>query len=812
MGPFSQDLRFACRLLLKDKTFNLVALVTLALCIGANTAIFSVINSVILRPLPYPEPDRLVEIFNAYPNAGVPRAANGVPDYFDRKKETDIFEEVTLYQGRSFNVGVEGSPARITGMAATPSYFRVLRIAPLLGRTFTEEEGQRGNDRVAILSRGFWQELYGGSADAIGKDIRLSGNLYSIVGVVPENPLRPGLRVWVPLTFTDQQMSDDGRHSNGWGMTGRLKPGISLEQSQQRIDTINKHNEELYPPKILNLVRSAGFNTKVSWLKDDIVREISSTLWILQAAVALVLLIGCVNVANLLLVRSNVRLKELSIRAALGSGRWRLARLLLTESVLLGTCGGILGFLVGISGVRLLPYLGADQLPRASEISIDWTVLLFALGISVLTGLLFGTAPVVNVLRSNLADIFRQNGRTGTTHRPAIITRAILVVTQVALAFILLAGSGLMISSFMRVLRVDPGFNTENVLTGQISLPYSRYGEDSQVRAFIRRALENTRSLPGIQYAGITDYLPFTNQNNSSVTMVVGHELAPGELPPVPGRSNVSPGYFHAMGIPLLAGRLIEDSDTDDSQNVAVIDSFLADKYFTGSNPIGRQLRNGVDENATVYTIVGIVGSIKNNDLTEADPVGMVYYSYQQREPRNFSLVVKQDRAGAPLTAPIRAEILRLDSELPLYDVSMMGERMDDSLMQRRAMLWLSSIFAGLALLLSAIGIYGVLAYAVGQRTQEIGIRMALGAETGTVLKSVVVQGLKLAGVGLIIGLIGAAYFNRYLESVLFNVAPSDPMVFVSVSVVLAAAALLASLIPSFRAAQIHPAIALRHE
>ncbi|MCP5111027.1 MAG: ABC transporter permease [bacterium] len=820
MDTFLHDLRFAAKLLLKDKAFNVVALLTLALCIGANTAIFSVINSVLLRPLPYPESERLVTLYNSYPGVGAVKGANGAPDYMDRKQATDIFEELSIYNGRSFNVGAEGSPQRVRAVAVTPSFFRVLQVSPQLGRPFTEEEGVRGQDKVVILSHGLWQELFGGNPNAIGQDLRLSGRPYRVVGVMRESfdyqswnadIMTRGARMWVPQSFTDRQLSDDARHSNQWDMIGRLQPGVSVAQAQSKIDAINTRNAELYP-KYKDLLKAAGFHTPVVGLHDEMVEGIRPTLLLLQAAVAFVLLIGCVNVANLLLVRSNVRMKELSIRAAMGAGRTRLTRLLLTESVLLGILGGALGLVVGIAGVRLLGYLGADQIPRGEGIGIDINVLGFTFAVAVVTGLFFGFIPVVHVLRANLAKIFRQTGRSGTAERPALLTRAILVVAQVSLAFVLLIGAGLMILSLARVLAVNPGFQPEGVLTAQLTLPFNRYKENAQTRSFTARALEEIRALPGVKSAGMTSYLPFAGMANSSVIAVVGHTLAPGELPPVPGWSTIDTGYFRAMGIPLIKGRTFQETDTADAQRVVVIDEFLAKKYWPDQDPIGQQIRRGIEPEDPVLTVVGVVGSVKNNDLAGQSPVGVIYWHYKQFPTRGMSLVVKAERQEQQLVGPVRATILGIDPEQPLFDVKTMTERVEASLMTRKATVTLAVIFAGLAPLLSAIGIYGVLAYTVSQRTQEIGVRMALGASARAVIHSASMPGVKLAGIGLAIGLVGALFLTRLMTSQLYNVAPTEPSVFVLVSLVLAGVALLASVIPSLRATRIEPMNALRYE
>ena len=819
MDSLTHDLRFAVKLLLKDRAFNVVALLTVALCVGANTAIFSVINSVLLRPLRYPEPDRLITMYNRYPGVGIDKSSNGVPDYLDRKQATDVFEELAIFNSASFHAGSDGSPQRLRALAVTPSFFRVLRIPPLLGRHFADEEGVLGREKVVILSYGLWRELYGGDRGAVGKDLRLSGIPYRIIAVMPEGfdfqswnaGTTRDVRMWVPLAFTQEQMSVKARHTNNWDLIGRLQPGVSVSQAQAKVDAINRQNDELYP-KFRELLKSARFHTRVTGLQDEMVAGVRPTLYLLQAAVGFVLLIGCVNVANLLLVRSNVRMKELSIRAALGAGRGQLSRLLLTESVLLGVLGGALGLVFGIWGVRLLKQLGADRIPRGEGVAVDIHVLWFTLAVAVLTGLLFGTVPVIHVLRSNLADVFRQTGRTGTAERAALMTRAVLVVCQVSLAFILLIGAGLMILSFVRVLAVDPGFRPERVLTAHLDLARTRYADDAQVRGFVGRALDSIRSLPGVECAAISTYLPFAGRENASAIAVDGHTLGPGELPPVPGWSIIDTDYFRAMGIPLLNGRTFEETDTADSLGVVVIDEFLAGKYWPNDNPVGRRIRLGVLPGAKVMTIVGVVGNVKNNDLAGKSPVGLVYFFYKQSPPSSMSLVVKTEGVEQQLVGAVRAEVLRLDPEQPLFDVKTMTQRLEDSLRTRRATMTLSVVFASLALLLSAVGIYGVLSYSLSQRTREIGIRIALGAQSRDIIRMASGQGMKLAGIGLALGLVGAGFLTRLMTSLLYEVAPTEPSVFVLVSVLLGGVALLASLIPSLRAIKIEPMVALRYE
>ena len=807
------DLKFGAKLLLKEKGFSLTALLTLALSIGANAAIFTVIHSVLLRPLPFPEPDRLVAMYNRYPGVGVMKGANGVPDYLDRKREREVFEEVSLIGFSGYDLGVEGSPERVSGLYVTPSFFRMLRTAPRLGRIFTEEEAVLGNEKVVLLGYGLWKERFGGNRSILGQDVRLSGVPYRVVGVMPEGFefLSREARLWVPFAFTPRQTSDEARHNNSWSMVARLKPGVRVAYAQQRIDALNKRNLERFP-QYRKLLENARFNTKVGDLRDELVEDVKPTLYLVQGVVAFVLLIGCANVANLMLVRSNIRMKELAIRFSLGAGRRRLGRQLLTESVLLAVVGGVVGIVTGYWGVRLLNYMGAEQLPRGNTIQMDGVVLGFTLLVAVATGLLFGTVPVAHLFRRDLNAVFRQTERTGTAERPALVTRSILVICQVGLAFVLLIGAGLMTLSFARVLSVDPGFKPEKVLTARVSLPRSRYQDEARARNFVERVLEKARSLPGVKRAGITTYLPFGGGRNASAITIEGYTLAPGENPPVPGFNRIDGDYFQAMGIPLLRGRTFEETDRAGSQGVAIIDQFLARKYWSKGEPIGAKIRRGIGNDSPALTVVGVVGSVKTSDLAEQNPVGQVYFSYKQNVPQDMYVVLKAEREETPMVNALRREVQRLDAELPLFDVKTMPRRLADSLLDRRATMVLCLVFAGLALILSAIGIYGVLAYTVTQRTREFGIRLALGARAGDVLGMVFWQGLRLALAGLGIGVVGAYFLTRIMASLLYQVKPTDPAVFLAVAALLAGVAGLASLAPSLRATRVDPVVALRHE
>ena len=816
-----QDLTFGLKLLWKHKAFTLAALLTLALCIGANTAIFTVLDGVLLRGLPFPEPDRLVTMYNLYPGVGVSdRGSNAIPDYLDRRKLTDVFSEVALIGNDGYDVGLANTPQRIRGQYVTPSYLRILAVQPILGRIFTEEEATQGKDGVAILSEGLWKDMFGRDGNVLGRDIRLSGVPHRIVGVLPDRFASLGgepPRVWLPFAFRPDQTSDDARHSNNWGMIARLKPGVTVGYAQQRINMLNKQNLDRFP-QYKTLLENAKFQTRVIGLQDELVRDVRPILYLLQAAVVLVLLIGCVNLANLMLVRSNVRMKELAIRFSLGAGRWRIARQLLTESVTLAVLGGVLGVAVGLGGVRLLLSLAGDNLPRAGDIRIDGGVLAFTAGMAVLTGLVFGSVPLVHVMRSNLNEVFRGNERSGTMGRRALWVRSTLVVCQVSLAFVLLIGSGLLTLSFARVLTVSPGFRSDNVITAQFSLPEARYKDDAVARNFVSALLDKLRATPGVTHAGATTYLPFSGNNNASVIQIDSHPLASGENPPVPGWNFVDFGYLPTMGIPILEGRNFTENDGPDSQKVALIDQFLARKYWPNGGAIGSTIRRGLDDphggdhKEPRYTVVGVVGSVKTGDLAELNPVGQVYFDHRQVVQREMHLVVKAERDNPQLISTVRREILQADPELPLFDTKSMPERVSASLVNRRVPMILCLIFGGLALLLSAIGVYGVLAYSVTQRTREFGIRMALGAEVRDVLGMVLWQGLRLAGVGLMIGAGAAFLLTRLIATMLYDVKPSDPTVFLLGAALLGAVAAVASLVPSVRAVRIRPAVALRWE
>jgi predicted permease len=825
MDRLIQDLRFAVRLLWRDRAFAVTALLTLAVCIGANAAIFAIINAVLLRPLPVPEPEQLVRIFNSYPRAGVERASNGVPDYYDRLREVDAFEEQALYNTRGMTIGgsssgTGGDPQRITGMIARPSLLRLLRVQPLRGRLFSEDEGERGRDRQVMLTFALWQQLHASNDAAVGSTMRINGEPYTIVGVLPKDFqfVDPDVRLWVPLSFSPEEKSDDSRHSNNWSMIGRLRTGATVTQAQQQIDALNARNMERFP-HFKEILTNAGFRTVATPFEEDLVREVRGTLLLLWGGVLFVLLIGAVNITNLVLVRASGRMKELAMRLALGAGLPTLGRQIMTETILLTCLGGVSGVVLGYWGLTMLTGLGIAELPRGSEIRMDLAVVVFTLGLALVVGLFVGLAPVLNLRHLNLSQAFRDESRSGTSGRSARMVRRALVASQVAFAFMLLIGAGLLLASFERVLAVDPGFKPDRVLTARVAPPSSRYAGDAEVRTFATRLLDRVRALPGVEHAGLTSNIPFGGDYSDSVILAEGYQMAPGESLISPYRVSVTRGYFEAMGIPALAGRLFTDSDTDTSPGVVIIDQKLARRFWGDANPVGRRMfRPDRPEDlvtpgptARWYTVVGVIPEVRiAGFVAAADRVGAYYFPHAQDIRRNVTLTVRT--AGDPMavTPLVRRELAAIDPELPLYSVMSMRERMDQSLVDRRTPMLLGLMFAGVALFLAALGIYGVLAYQVSQRRREIGIRMALGSDAARIFRMVLGEGMVLLAVGFAAGLALAVALRGVLQTQLYGIGALDPSVLLTVALVLGLAALIACVVPARRASRIDPVGALQ--
>ena len=829
------DIRAGLRLLWKDKAFTLTAALTLALCIGANTALFSVVHNVLLRPLPVPDSDRIVLMGNAYPGAGAAGAAGGnsaAPDYFDRLRETDVFEEQAAFNNGNPSIDQNGTPVRIRVTRVTPSFFRLLRVAPALGRTFSEQDGDIGNEKKVVLSYALWQSQFGGDPGALGQDLRIDGVPLTVIGVMPKGFyfLNPNVMLWRPLAFTALEKSDDRRHSNNYQNIARLKPGARIEVARQQIDALNARNLEKFPA-LKPLLINAGFHTTVDPLQETLVRPIRATLYLMWGGALFVLLIGCVNVANLVLVRSRARMKEMATRLALGAGRFRIGRQLVVESVLLTLLSAAAGLLVGYGALQLLGTLNIQELPRGEEIRMDGVVVAYTLGVAALIGLVLGLIPVANVLPANLTSVLREEGRGGTAGRSARTLRRSLVVAQVAFAFMLLVGAGLLFASFRQVLAVEPGFNPDGVLTASIGLPRTRYADDKAVIGFTREALLRLRALPGVAAAGATNTIPFGGNNSDSVIFAEGYVMKPGESVISPAQVSVTPGYFEAMGVKLARGRFFDDRDVItvpgplDAAGQAglgpssiVVDETLAKRFWPGRDPVGRRMYfpndikdlTAITDKTVFHTVIGVIRDIKLHDLTEGTKsVGACYFSMNQATSSGMTFAVKTAGDPLALTSAVRGAINGIDRELPVFDTQTLEQRMEKSLVNRKSPVLLSLSFGVIALMLSAIGIYGVLAYLVTQRTKEIGIRIALGSSGRAIFELVLREGLLLIVAGFVLGGIGAVALRRSLETQLFGVSATDPVVLMAVTMILAVVAIAACALPARRATRIDPIVAL---
>jgi predicted permease len=813
LDPVFRDIRLAFRSLVRDKGFTATALLTFALCLGANVALFAVVSSVLIRPLPYPAPEEIVTAFNRYPKAGVDRAGVSVVHYLERRAGIAAFAEAAAYRNSGATIGEAGSPDRVASLNVTPSFFRVVGVEPALGRGFRDEEGFYGKDDVVILSDGLWRQNYSSDAGVIGKKIRMDGAARTIIGVMP-----PGFsfgtskaRLWAPLCFGDDERKPQARHDNNMAMIARLRPGATIGEAQSQMDALNKHALEQDP--YAKLVVDAGFHTTVGDLHDDFVAQTRPVLLLLQTGVLLLLLIGAVNLANLLLVRASARDKEFSVRQVLGAGRLQLARQLVTESLVLSLAGGLLGLGLGWAGLRGLEAIGADDLPHFAPYRLDGIVCLAALGASVLTGLLLALPVLWHSLRGDLAQALSVESRGGTTTRAAHRLRHTLIVAQFGLAFTLLASAGLLGISFTRLLAVKPGFRPENLLTGGLSLPWLHYKDEKLRFAFIKRLGEELRALPGVSSVGFTTNLAFGGNINDNAISIEGRPLAPGESIQTHYTSGVAGDFFAAMGIPLREGRLLTDDDSNRSLRVCVVDEDVVRRYWPGKSALGRRIFNGAPgKPEEAYTVVGVVGTAKQTDLADGQAKGSIYFPYILYASGGITALLRTVQPPQTAGPALRAAVLRVDPELPVEDLKTMAARLDDSLVARRSPLVLASIFAGVALVLAAVGIYGVLAYAVAQRRREIGVRMALGALPQQIRAQFLLLGARLVIAGSVLGGLGAWLTGRAMSTLLFGVSPSQPAVLGGTTAILAMIALAACLLPAVKAARVPPMEALRSE
>lgn len=823
MDNLLQDLRYGARMLFKNPGFTLIAMLTLALGVGANTAIFSVINAVLLRSLPYQESERLVLYNERSPQ--MEGMSISWPNYTDWRAQQRIFEEMGVYNRGDYNLTGEGQPERIQAGQVTASLFRTLRVQAAQGRVFTDEEDKPGGPPVVVLSHGLWQRRFGGDPQVIGKTLSFNDRGYTVIGVMPQGFRFPSrVEMWVPVGQLSDQPSwkQRGNHPGLYGVA-RLKPGATVEQARAEMDTIAAGLEKLYPNS------NQDNRLRIMPLLENYVRDVRRGLWVLFGAVGFVLLIACANIANLLLAKSTARAKELAVRSALGAGRWRIVRQLLTESLLLAVIGGALGLLLAQWGVDFILKNSPDAIPRAQEIGLDTRVFIFTFAVSILTGLVFGLIPAWHASRVDVHETLKEGGRGNSGSRQWL--RASLVVTEVAAALVLLVGAGLLIRSFYRLNQVNPGFSYERLWSANITLPEKKYSPEQRIE-FWRSLTERLRSVPGVEAASFSSGLPLGNNGWQTSFTVEGRPLPPPGQSPLMEACLVSPDYFRAMSIPLLAGRYFNDQDNlqhlagrDLSKlsenerfsaglNAIVIDEEFAKRYWPNENAVGKHLRLGGrgSKDAPLLTVVGIVGRVKMESLSGGTDYVQGYFSSLQLPFNGMTAVIKSTVEPASLTGAVSRQVASLDPNQPIYNIRTMEQIRDESVATEKLNVTLLMLFAGVALALALVGIYGVMSYAVTQRTHEIGIRVALGAQASDVLRMVVGQGMLLAGAGVGIGLALAFGLTRLMSTLLFGISATDPATFVAVTGVLVLVALVACYVPARRATKVDPMIALRCE
>ncbi|MEO7412172.1 MAG: ABC transporter permease [Opitutaceae bacterium] len=810
-GEILRDLRRSGRMLINQPGFTVTALATLALCIGANVAIFAVVDAVLVRPLPFPESQRLVSVFNSYPRAGVERSSSSVSNYYDRRGAIEAFSAVAVYQYDSVIVSDAGAPKRVPIARVSPEFFATLGVPFAMGKTFTDGELAYGPDEVAVLTDAFWRSQFNSDPNILGKKFFNNGLSITVIGVLPRDFrfLSSRAQFFRPASHAPEQRRPDNRHSNNWQMIARLAPRATLAVAQAQIDAFNAH--QLTDDPLAERVKGAGYRTTVQPLHADHVRTVKPMLVLLQCGVLALLLIGAVNLANLLLIRASGRAKEFAVRQALGAGRWRIAQEVAVESTLLAFVGGVLGLGLGAVGIRLLAALGTDQIPLGATILFDGRVAVSSLVGTLLVGALLALPVIWFNLHAKLAPTLQIETRGGTSSAAAHRVRHGFIIVQVALAFVLLSSAGLLGASLKRVLETPAGFNAEGLLTGQLSLPWKNYKDDASRLAFVERLLPAIRSLPGVSQVAISSGLPFSGSINDSAVTVEGRVVDAETAVRAHYLSAATGEYWKAMGIPLLRGRFLEEADNQRAELVCVVDQAFADRYWPGQDAIGKRIaRNIIFKEEQATTGVGVVASVKQKELAETAGHGAIYFPYAKFNANSFALIIRTAVAPASLAETVRKAILQLDPELPIDDVRPMQARIDESLTTRRSPAILAGIFAAVALLLAAIGTYGVLAYAVNQRRREIGVRMALGALPQQILVQFLRLGATLLLVGVALGALGAWGAGHVMESVLFQVGSARAEIHSLTALALAVAVLLASLLPSLRASRVSPMEALR--
>ena len=803
METLFKDLRYGVRSLLKQPVFTLVAAITLALGIGGNSAMFSVVNAVLLRPLQYPESDRIVVLEGINPSKGITQSNMSIPDFADWQSQNQLFEHIAGFIAGGLLLNNGDETERVHGTAVTADFFSLFRTPSLHGRTLQADDAQPGREPVAVLSYGLWQRRFGGDRNAVGSKVMVGAKSTTIVGVMPPGFDYPAQsEIWAPLPLDPAKEARDNRFIS---VIGRLKSGATVSQAQVQMDTINQRLAQSYNET------NSGWGIRVTKLQERLVGDVRLSLLVLLGAVAFVLLIACANIANLLLARSTARRKEIAVRTALGASRLRIIRQLLTESLLLSLLGGALGLVFSVWLIRLLIAISPPNTPRFDEIRPDARVFIFTITLTVVTGLVFGLAPALQASRSDLTEGLKEGLRGNAGGARSNRLRGLLMVAEIAMSFILLVGAGLLIKSFLHLREVRPGFKTDKLLTMRVSVPPGKYRENEARIQFFQQAINRIQSLPGVQSAGMVLSLPLGGD-----TFNVWRGYIREGRPATPEESDnaaylaTTPDYFRTLQVPLIAGRAFTDRDTDNTAKVVIVNETMARRLWPGQSPIGKHLTIWRDEKFP-REIVGVVGETKRS--LDNDPSQQMYVPYAQDASwSSMSFVIRTSGDPASTSPAVRNEIRSLDKGAPVFNVRTMNDLLATSVAPRRTPMLLLSAFAAAALLLAMIGIYGVTAYYVTQRTQEIGIRMALGAQMSDVLKLVLRGGMTLAAIGIAVGLAGAFALTRWMTSLLFGVKPTDALTFIAVAVCLLVTALLACYLPARRATKVDPLVALRYE
>lgn len=811
------DVRHAFRLLWKGKGLSATTLLTLALCIGATTAIFSSVYSLLLKPLPFREPAEIVELYTSAAKAGLNKMPANIPFYLDYSKNASSYEAIGLWTFSQQMFGEDEAPVRLDMASATAEIFSILRVQPLLGEFFTKEQNRQGADKVVVLTQSFWQTQFAEDPGIVGKKIRTNGENYTVIGVAPRlfEAWDARIKYITPLSWPAGAENPQGRYGVGIQLFGRLKPGISAGAADAEAKTMEKRYVDAGPPQLKSFVDRSGMTMNVGGVQAQRVQPVRSTLLLLQGGVAFVLLIGCMNVANLQLVRANARQSELAIRSALGAGRGLIARQLVLESLLLTSLGAVLGFGFTWAALRASNFYLAKMLPQSLPATLDFRVLGFAVGLTFVIGVLIGLVPVFHILRTNLAEIIQSSSRSASSGRGVRTLSSILVVVQVAVALMLLAGAGLLIHSFARALGVDPGFNPKGVVTARIIIPAPHRASAEAADKFQERLTQALKELPGVTSTAFAGSTPFQGGLPINAFTLENDTLPLGSPQPGAYRIQVTPGYLETLGLKLVDGRFYEEADRDPKRKIFVVDESFARKFFPNGSAVGGRFSfSGRPEKPEDWpTIIGVVRDIPHNGVEEKSGNPFIYQVVPQgARPGGATIFLRTSRSADELIPALRAKMRALDPAIFLYDAGTLEQVVGSSFDNRRAVMLLLAAFAALALFLSALGIYGVLAYDVSQRTREIGVRGAIGASQGQIIGLILKQGLWKTGLGIVLGLVGAFLLSRSMTSLLFGVKPTDPVVYVAVSAVLILVALLASYLPARRAAKIDPLVALRDE